>query len=106
MCIGHPWIAVSNTGYYRDLKSLGFQTFGSIIDESFDGINNDIDRLERIRQVVEDLCSSKNNLQSFLSQARPICEYNQKHLWNMREQVRKDFPAKFEKFMRDHGIGV
>ena len=34
--IGHPWVAVANCGYYRDLHNLGFKTFGNLIDESFD----------------------------------------------------------------------
>lgn len=104
IAIGHPWIAVANAGYYRDIQNIGFRTFGKIIDESFDTIDNDMARIQRIRNVVEDICSSENNLKSFLTSARPICEYNQKHLWNMREQVRKDFPQKFLEFMRSHGV--
>lgn len=106
IAIGHPWIAVSNAGYYRDIRNLGFKTFGNIIDESFDVIDNDQDRLIRIRDVVEDLCSSQSNLINFLAAARPICDYNQKHLWNMREIVRQEFPEKFLQFMRYHGIGI
>jgi hypothetical protein len=106
IAIGHPWIAVSNAGYYRDIRNLGFKTFNNIIDESFDTMTNDIDRVNRIRDIVEDLCRSESNLISFLAAARPVCEYNQKHLWNMRELVRQQFPEKFLQFMRYHGIGL
>lgn len=106
IAIGHPWIAVSNAGYYRDIRKLGFRTFENIIDESFDTIDNDLDRLTRIQHIVEDLCSSERNLIDFLAAARPICDYNQKHLWNMRETVRREFPEKFLQFMRYHGIGL
>jgi len=104
IAIGHPWIAVANAGYYRDMQNIGFRTFGKIIDESFDTIDNDLDRIRRINAVVEDICSSDNNLKSFLNSARPVCEYNQKHLWNMRGQVRKEFPKKFIEFLKSCGV--
>jgi hypothetical protein len=104
IAIGHPWIAVANVGYYRDMRNLGFRTFGHIIDETFDTIDNDMDRIARIRDVVVDLCSSTANLKDFLAASRPVCEYNQKHLWNMREKVRQEFPNRFMQFMRDNGL--
>ena len=106
IAIGQPWIAVANEGYYRDLRNLGFKTFTGLIDESFDTISDNTQRLIKIRDVVEDLCKTWENLQEFLQAARSICEYNQKHLWNMREQVRKDFPNRFFQFMKNHGIGI
>ena len=53
IAIGHPWVAVANPGFYRDMHNLGFKTFGDLVDESFDLIDNSIDRLERIAVVVE-----------------------------------------------------
>lgn len=104
IAIGHPWIAVSNHGYYRDIHDLGFKTFGSLIDESFDQISNDVDRITRIRSVVEDLCSSEDNLKSFLLAAEPICRYNKEHLAQQRLQVRKEFPDRFFNFLRDNSV--
>jgi len=104
IAIGHPWIAVANVGYYRDMRSLGFRTFDHIIDETFDTIDNDMDRITRIRDIVVDLCKSTANLKDFLAAARPVCEYNQKHLWNMREKVRQEFPERFIQFIRDNKL--
>jgi len=78
LAMGHPWIAVANQGFYRDLRSLGFQTFDHIIDESFDSIESNSERLQRIIQTVEDLC--RQNLDAFLREAQAICKYNQQHL--------------------------
>ena len=47
------------------LKDLGFKTFNHLIDESFDTIENHQDRMDRILQIVEDLC--KQDLDQFLS---------------------------------------
>jgi hypothetical protein len=100
MAMAHPWIAVANQGYYRDLRNLGFQTFGHLIDESFDTIENSQARIERIAQVVEDLC--RQDLASFLKECYNTCKYNQQHLTVMRDQVRSEFPQRFFQFLKQH----
>jgi hypothetical protein len=99
IAIGHPWIAVANAGYYRDIRNLGFRTFDSVIDESFDRIENSQDRIERIAQVVDDLCGQ--DLVSFLKECYTICKYNQQHLAEMRHRVRKEFPERFFQFVKN-----
>jgi hypothetical protein len=100
IAIGHPFIAVANRGFYRDLHNLGFQTFNGIIDESFDQIENSVDRLDRIVQIVGDLCHQ--DLASFLDSCYNICKYNQQHLAELRSQVRQEFPQKFLNFLHNH----
>jgi hypothetical protein len=97
IAMGHPWIAVANAGYYRDMRNLGFQTFDQLIDESFDQIEDSQKRIERIAEVVTDLCNQ--NLDEFLASAQTICKYNQQHLADMRLQVRKEFPERFFQFI-------
>ena len=86
------------------MHELGFKSFGHLIDEKFDLIYNNIDRLNRIRDVVEDLCQTNYNLTSFLQEAKSICEYNQQHLWTMRDTVRKEFPDRFKNFLIANGF--
>ena len=100
IAIGQPFVAVANRGYYRDLHNLGFKTFGHVIDESFDLIENNHDRLVRIAQVVEDLC--QQDLVSFLAACYNTCKYNQQHLAEMRVQVRQEFPDRFAQFIQQH----
>jgi len=96
--IGHPWVAIANPGFYRDLRQLGFKTFNTVIDESFDSIENTQDRLMRISQVVQDLCGS--NLQEFLAACKDICKYNQQHLLEYQQQEVDNFPANFVSYLR------
>jgi hypothetical protein len=100
VAMAHPWIAVSNCGYYRDMHRLGFRTFGHLIDESFDQIEHSQDRIERIAQVVEDLC--QQDLSQFLAAAEDVCKYNQQHLAHMRVQIRKEFPERFFQFIKKY----
>ena len=102
VAMGHPWIAVANSGYYRDMRNLGFKTFDHLIDESFDQIENSQDRIERIAEVVEDLC--RQNLSEFVMAAEHTCKYNQQHLTHMRDQVRREFPERFFQFLKDQNF--
>ena len=79
------------------MHNLGFQTFGHVIDESFDLIENNQDRLERVSQLVKDLC--QQDLVSFLNECYNVCKYNQQHLAEMRIKVRAEFPKRFRQFM-------
>jgi len=100
IAMAHPWIAVANAGYYRDMRNLGFKTFDHLIDESFDQIENSQKRIERIAAAVKDLC--QQNLDEFLASAQNICKYNQQHLADMRLQVRKEFPERFFQFIKKY----
>ena len=99
VAMGHPWIAVANAGFYRDMHRLGFRTFGHVIDESFDSIDNDQKRIERIAQIVEDLC--RQDLASFLQECYTICKYNQQHHIEMAAQWRQEFPDRFQQFINE-----
>jgi len=99
MAMGHPFIAVANAGYYRDLHNLGFKTFGHAIDESFDAIVNNSARLERIAHIVKDLC--QQDLASFAKECYNVCKYNQEHLADMRVRVRQEFPDQFLQFIHE-----
>jgi hypothetical protein len=99
IAVGHPWIAVSNRGFYRDMHNLGFQTFGHVIDESFDLIDNDQDRINRITQVVNDLC--QQDLVKFLQECYTVCKYNQQHHIEMAQQWRQELPVRFQQFINE-----
>ena len=93
IAIGHPFVAVSGRGYYQDLHDLGFKTFGHLIDESFDSIENNQARCDRIAEIVEDLC--RQDLPAFITAAEEVCKYNQLLMIELRSKVREEFPNRF-----------
>jgi hypothetical protein len=97
--MGHPWIAVANTGFYKDMRNLGFRTYSHLIDESFDGIENNHDRLDRIVDTVKDLCSQ--DLAAFLEECYNTSKYNQQHHRELADTTRKEFPARFFQFINE-----
>jgi len=102
--IGHPFIAVSNFGFYRDLHNQGFKTFGHLIDESFDLIDDNDKRLSRIADVIEFLCNS--NLEEFLNEAEAICRHNREVMISTQspqdnKQLINDFITKFNNYAKN-----
>lgn len=100
IAMGHPFVAVANCGFYRDLHHAGFQTFGHLIDESFDSIDNNQDRLDRITQVVQDLCAS--DLEEFLVASQAVTKYNQQHLAAEGIRIFREFPDRFVNFIQSN----
>ena len=100
LAMGHPFIIASTPGFYRDLHNLGFRTFGHVIDETFDQIDNAQERMNRIVDIVTDLC--QQNLASFLEECYNTCKYNQQHLAEIRLQERQEFPERFFKFVSQY----
>jgi len=98
--MGHPFVAVANQWFYRDLHRAGFQTFGHLIDESFDSMDNNQDRLDRIVQVVEDLCES--NLAEFLVASQAVTKYNQQHLAAEGPRLFSEFSDRFVNFIQNN----
>jgi len=98
--MAHPFVAVANCGFYRDLHRAGYQTFGHLIDESFDSIDNNQDRLDRIAQVVKDLCES--NLEEFLVASLAVTKYNQQHLAAEGARIFNEFPDRFVNFIQSN----
>jgi hypothetical protein len=94
---GHPWIGAGSCGFYRDLKNLGFKTFDYLIDETFDQIINSQQRIERVAQVVEDLC--QQDLSKFLDEAKQTCKYNQQHFLELYSKVLNKLPSQFIQFI-------
>lgn len=97
LAMGHPWICATSRGFYRDLRNMGFRTFDGIIDESFDEIDDTQKRLNRIHDLVVDLCHQ--DLGAFLDSCRDICKYNQQHLAEIVPKIKADFPEQFFGFV-------
>lgn len=98
--MGHPIVFHASQNFYRDFHNLGFRTWGHLLDESFDTIEDNHDRSLRISQVVKHLC--RQDLSSFIVASQEVCKYNQEHYADMRLLVRKEFPDRFFQFLKDY----
>jgi hypothetical protein len=74
------FVAFCGQWYLRNLRSLGFQTFDSIINESYDAESDIINRYQKAWAQVEYLCQQDSS--KIRSQVRDILIYNQQHFLN------------------------
>jgi uncharacterized protein YggL (DUF469 family) len=99
MIMGHPFVAAANRGYYKDLHAAGFQTFGKLIDESFDQIDDPRDRANRIVDTVADICY--NGAASFLEAAGSVCKYNYQQLCEHNRRERAELPERLAQYINE-----
>ena len=67
------------------LRSFGFLTFGKWIDESYDGIEDDWDRLYAIAKETERLCNLYDNeLDYIILDMKNTLDYNYEVLVNKK----------------------
>ena len=83
MVMMQPFIVFAGPGSLKYLRRYGFQTFGSIWDESYDDEINPVSRLEKIIKLIYEL--SQLNHQEFqkkLYQCQQIVSHNQQHFFD------------------------
>jgi len=71
--------------YLAGLKKLGFETFGNIIDESYDTVQDDIQRWHRAFDQVEFL--SQQDHVAIAHRSKPIVDHNHNRLLELKQQI-------------------
>jgi hypothetical protein len=83
ICLQMPFVMASSAGSLEYLRSYGFQTFGSIWDESYDEETDDHKRLSRIAQVLRDLDqATERELAQIHRHVRPMVQHNYQHFYS------------------------
>ena len=70
--------------WLEKLRLFGFQTFGSVLDESYDNINDDIKRWQAAFEQVKWL--SNQNHTELLQKVKPILDHNHARLYAFRQE--------------------
>ena len=77
-----PFVLVAPAHSLKYLRSYGFKTFSPVIDESYDDIEDDILRIERIAEILLDLQARSAAAKIELhQQLLPLVEYNYRHFY-------------------------
>lgn len=85
--MGSPFIAVSTPGLLKSLRELGYETFDGIIDESYDTIEHDYDRMQAVLAEVKRLSRfTDRDWQHFNDQIRSKVQFNKQHMRNRANQ--------------------
>ena len=81
---GHPFILAAPHGSLQYLRNYGFCTFGDVIDESYDLIENPLDRLKAIVLAMKQITNwTKEERQYKMRLLQEITEYNKQHFFSV-----------------------
>jgi hypothetical protein len=71
------FVAVSSHNHMAHLRDLGYRTFGRVIDEHYDTIENNQERFEAVLALTKDLCARPlTELHSIYQQLQPEITHN------------------------------
>tara|TARA_B110000858_G_C17772935_1_gene460659 strand:+ start:404 stop:1858 length:1455 start_codon:yes stop_codon:yes gene_type:complete len=83
----HPFILIGRPGMLKFLHSLGFKTFSEFWDESYDTIEMNSTRMEKIFEVIKTLLSkSKDEWDELNKKLKPILIFNRNLLLTFQEE--------------------
>jgi len=97
--MAHPFVVAANSGYLRDLRDAGFQTFHTLIDERYDQIDCPSTRIERIIDTIRGI--SQLGAAEFWEASRDICKYNQQHLVEYNREQRAQLPRNLLNYINE-----
>lgn len=77
----HPFLMLGVPNTLSQLRNLGYKTFHPFIDESYDYVSHDGQRLLMVTKEIERLCNLQGEeLNDFIKGTAEICEHNYQHL--------------------------
>ena len=83
---GRVFLMFSNTNFLANLRKLGFETFGSVIDESYDSNPLDFERFTSVMEQMEQL--SKQDYRQVMTKLQPVIEHNRNRLLDLQKEKR------------------
>lgn len=82
---GKPFLLAASHGSLAYLRSYGFRTFGSVIDESYDTIEDPRERLEAIVKSMREIANwTEEERREKMLIANQIAAYNRKHFFSSK----------------------
>ena len=80
------FVVFSACNFLKNIKSLGFKTFDSIVDESYDSEADTVKRFELAFDQVQWL--AKQDYSQIIKKATPILDHNHNHLIKYKEEIK------------------
>jgi hypothetical protein len=74
---GHPFVILGTPGILKYLRRYGFKTFSPVIDESYDDIQDPVERMQAIIDVMKNIANMNTvDRLCLYQQMQTICRYN------------------------------
>lgn len=82
--IGKPFVVMGGVGILERLRSVGFQTFSPYINETYDTIKNNHDRLEAIKSEIDRIAKlSDAEIMEVHNNLMPVFQHNRRIFKNL-----------------------
>ncbi len=89
---GQPFVVAGTPGTLAYLRSLGFRTFTPMIDERYDTLTDDAQRMEAILDTIDALGALNDDERAvMLERMQPILAHNASHLRQLKSPMAKVF---------------
>jgi len=98
LACGMPFILAATPGSLQYLRRYGFKTFHDCFDESYDDIQDPVQRLECIVCLMKQLSElTHSQKQQLYSKLQPICDFNRQRFFSkaFHTQVVEEFVTNF-----------
>jgi hypothetical protein len=107
-----PFILASTPGSLKYLHKYGFQTFGEIIDESYDNIQDPVQRMQCIIDIMKDIASWTTDYKLMqMKKIKEITEFNHRHFFSedffttVINEFKHNLASAFE-YLENNNIGL
>jgi hypothetical protein len=78
-----PFVLLGCANNLQYLRDYGFRTFDQWWDESYDKIEDPVERLQAVVQIIKDICSrSDQELEQMLVEMTEVLEYNYQRFYS------------------------
>jgi hypothetical protein len=109
---GQPFILAATPGSLEYLRGYGFQTFGHLIDESYDQVQDPVSRMNSIVAEMQRIAQmSAAQKKQLWQHALSVAQYNKQHFFSERfirqvtNELYSNVGAAYEKIATDHRRG-
>jgi len=102
-----PFVLVAPAHSLEYLRSYGFQTFGSEIDESYDEEEDDLLRIQKVGKLLEDINAlSTREKQHLYKYCAKIATHNYQHFYGgkFEQALWQEFKGMLAQIERDHAV--
>jgi hypothetical protein len=82
----HPFILMCTPQSLLLLRTAGYKTFNSVWPEDYDKIEDSNERVERVTQVVKDLCLQ--DLDNIIARCSEIVEHNRLNVFKRADEFK------------------
>ena len=97
---GHPFILVSTVGSLEYLRQYGFKTFSTLINETYDTIQDPVERLEAVTNELHRIAKLQElEKQELYASMREIAHYNRQLFFSAswQERIINEYQQNFNK---------